>query len=697
MSTELSSSDKLHPGFDWASVARFVLLSRAIDDLTEQELYAKKNIAYQFSARGHTLSQVLLGTLLNDPHDAASAYYRSRPLLLSLGLAIDDAFAGPLGKTGGYSGGRDIGVVCNLLADSGTTVLPMAGDVGSQFTPAAGWAESIRYFHQELGDTSYQQSIAVAHGGDGSTATNGFWSALNICATRKLPMLFFIEDNGYAISVPSRHQTPGGNIAENLSGYRDLTILEGDGTEPADAAEVISKAVRTVREERGPVLLRLDVPRLCGHSGQDNQAYKSEEVLAAEQARDPLPKLEQYLVPGLYSPEEWSALSARVNREVALGLEKALERPDPTPDDIERYAFSELQADGSVEWQSAGGSRQKSRVSETNRLAQPEGLRLNFLECVRKTLEAELRANDRMLVFGEDVGLKGGVHTATMDLQEKFGEHRVFDTSLSEEGIIGRAVGMALAGLLPVPEIQFRKYADAATEQLNNCGTIRWRTTNRFAAPLVVRMPLGHSRRAGDPWHSVSGEAVWAHQVGWRIVIPSNAEDAVGLLRTALRGNDPVLFLEHRALLDAPSARRPYPGDEFALPFGEAACVQEGSDLTVVTWGAMVENCVEAVRELDASVEILDLRTICPWDREAVFASVRKTKRCAIVHEDTRTVGFGAEISAQLASELFFDLDAPIKRICPPDIPIPYNPILMNAVVPSESRIKQELQKILQF
>ena len=302
-----------------------------------------------------------------------------------------------------------------------------------------------------------------------------------------------------------------------------------------------------------------------------------------------------------------------------------------------------------------------------------------------------------MLLFGEDVGPKGGVHAATMGLQAAFGERRVFDTSLSEEGIIGRAVGLALAGLLPVAEIQFRKYADPATEQLNNCGTMRWRTHNRFAAPIVVRMPGGYAPKCGDPWHSVCGEVIWVHATGWQVCIPSNAEDAVGLLRAALRSNNPTIFFEHRALLDGASARRPYPGDDFVLPLGKARVVLDGDRLTVVTWGAMVERCERAARELEESIEVLDLRTVAPWDRAAVLASVRKTRRCLIVHEDTLTAGFGAEVAAVVAEQAFLSLDAPIARLAIPDVPTPYNLRLMNAVLPSVEGIAAKMQELLEF
>jgi 2-oxoisovalerate dehydrogenase E1 component len=316
-----------------------------------------------------------------------------------------------------------------------------------------------------------------------------------------------------------------------------------------------------------------------------------------------------------------------------------------------------------------------------------------MLTAIRRTLDVELASNPRLLVFGEDVGPKGGVHGATLGLQDKYGVARVFDTSLSEEGIVGRAVGMALAGLLPVAEIQFRKYADPAAEQLNDCGTMRWRTHNRFAAPMVVRMPGGFFK-CGDPWHSQTNEVAWVHGIGWQVAVPSNAEDAVGLLRAALRGNDPVIFFEHRAMLDGAGARRPYPGDEYLLPFGVARIVRAGGELTVVTWGAMVERCEQAARESRVEAEVIDLRTLMPWDRAAVLESVGRTHRCLIVHEDNLTAGFGAEIAATLAQQAFFSLDAPIERLTMPDIPSPHSPVLLEAAVPDVARITRVIQRL---
>jgi 2-oxoisovalerate dehydrogenase E1 component len=688
---ERSGTTPVNPRFDWKRIAYLLLASRGLDDTEETRLMPEKKVVYQFSARGHDLAQIILGTLLDGKHDGVGAYYRSRPLLLTLGLTLEDAFAGPLRKSGGFSDGRDIGVVCNLPNKDGAVVLPMSGDVGSQYTPVAGWAQAITYHRDVLADKSYDGAIGVVLGGEASAATNGFWSALTIATTLKLPMLFYIEDNRYGISVPSDFQTPGGNIAANLASFANLYIREGNGSDPAETAALFEDVVEHVRSGNGPALLRLDVPRLCGHSGQDTQAYKTEDCIADEQARDPLPKLRDYLVPAVMSESEWSELEAEAARDVAAAVEGALNRPEPDASKIQRYRFAE---EGDP--QTIGGLLAADhQFPVATDKPEPEAQRTNMLTAIRRTIEHELRINPRVLVFGEDVGPKGGVHAATMGLQDAFGDKRVFDTSLSEEGIIGRAVGMAIAGLMPVAEIQFRKYADPATEQLNNCGTMRWRTANRFAAPIVVRMPGGFAK-VGDPWHSVSGEVMWAHAIGWQMVFPSNAEDAVGLLRAALRSNNPTIFFEHRHLLDGPWARRPYPGDNYVLPLGKGKITMSGDALTVVTWGAMVERCELAVKKLGESIEVIDLRTISPWDKSLVLESVKRTRRCLIVHEDGITAGFGAEVAATVAQEAFFNLDAPIHRFAMPDVPVPHNFDLMDAVVPTVESIAERMTEVLE-
>jgi 2-oxoisovalerate dehydrogenase E1 component len=682
------------PGIDWARAVHTIFLSRALDELEETRLVPARKVLYQFTARGHDLTQVLLGQMLTGARDGVGVYYRSRPLMLALGLALDDALASTMMRSGSVSEGRDIGVVFNLPRRDGVCVLPACGGVGAQYTPAVGWAQSLLYRAQVLRDSSVEGSVAVAHGGEASVATSGFWSALTIATTQNLPMLFFIEDNGYGISVKSEFQTPGGNIAANLASFRNLRIFEGDSGDPQKVASVISEAVACVRDGGGPVLARLLVPRLSGHSGQDTQAYKSAEEIAAERARDPLMRLHAQLVPAVLSEDAWQSLQAQAHEQVEQALANVEQRPLPDASGTTRFAFSERRQDGSIEAQQQGGLLGVGvgpiAGSED---AHGEGPRINMVTAIRRTLEHELTVNPRVVVFGEDVGRKGGVHAATLGLQEKFGAARVFDTSLSEEGIIGRAVGMALGGLMPVPEIQFRKYADPAVEQLNDCGTMRWRTANRFAAPMVVRMPGGFFK-CGDPWHSQSNEVQFVHAIGWRVAMPSNAEDAVGLLRSAMRGNDPTIFFEHRAMLDGAWARRPYPGDDFVVPFGKARRIRGGSELTLVTWGAMVERCEQAAGESSVDAEVLDLRTLMPWDQEAVLASVRKTRRCLIVHEDNLTAGFGAEIAATLAKDAFFDLDAPIERLTMPDVPSPHSPVLLDAVVPSVPRIVTAIRQL---
>lgn len=697
MSAKLTSQAGKVADTDWLRVASLVHASRALDAIEESTLVPGKKIFYQFSARGHDMAQVLLGLQLTHPKDAICGYYRSRPILLALGVAIEDALGSAMGRAGGYSDGRDIGVVFNYPNAHGASALPMCGGVGAQYTPIAGYAQAIEYHKKVLRDRAYDGAIGVVLGGDASVATNGFWSALTIATTLGLPMLFYIEDNGYGISTPGWLQTPGANIAKNLEGFSGLKVFDGDGTEPETAAYLSREAVTYARAGRGPVLLRVTVPRLQGHSFQDTQAYKTEETRAAEWARDPLPKLKARLVPSLMSEADWAGLESEAAERAARAAQIADQRPVAVAESVTRFVFSEADASGATLLQTEGGLWTTGYAPPTtSETPAPEGARINMITAIRRTLDHELQVNPRVLIFGEDVGPKGGVHGVTLGLQDKYGDARVFDTSLSEEGIIGRAVGMALAGLMPAPEIQFRKYADPACEQINDCGTMRWRTANRFAAPMVVRMPVGFFK-CGDPWHSQTNEVQFVHSPGWRVACPSNAEDAVGLLRSALRGNDPVMFLEHRNMLDAASARRPYPGDNFALPFGTARRVRAGDDITIVTWGAMVERCEAAAEQLSASADILDLRTLAPWDSAAVLASVARTHRCLIVHEDIGTGGFGAEIAAVVADKAFLDLDAPVSRLTMPDIPSPHHPDLMEWALPSTERIAAKIEELAGF
>jgi 2-oxoisovalerate dehydrogenase E1 component len=513
-----------------------------------------------------------------------------------------------------------------------------------------------------------------------------------MAASLDLPLLFFIEDNGWGISVPGELQTPGGNIVENLKGFKCLRTFEADGWDPQDALEKVRAAVKHVRSGKGPSLLRMRVARLLGHTFVDDQAYKTAEQRQLDAQRDPLEHLKAYMLEHGYAQQQIDRLEMDIRREIHQAAVEAEQRPNPTAEEIQRYVFFDRQPPDQ------GGLRPEgAQLPLEYGEPKPEGTRIGLLEAMRKTLSAEMERNPRILVFGEDVGVKGGVHGATAGMQKRFGEPRVFDTSLSEEGIMGRSTGMALAGLLPVPEIQFRKYADPAHEQIDDLGTLRWRTANHFAAPVIVRIPVGYGKKTGDPWHSVTGEAVYAHMIGWRIAFPSNAQDAAGLMRTALRSDDPTFFFEHRALLDTPEGRRPYPGDDYCLPFGKASRVLDGDELLVVTWGEMVYRCLEAAKGFEGRVRLLDLRTISPWDREQVLEGAKELGKVLIVHEDGITAGFGAEIAAVVAGEAFEWLDAPVKRMAVPDIPIPYSLPAMEAVLPNAESIRAKMDWLLSY
>ena len=420
----------------------------------------------------------------------------------------------------------------------------------------------------------------------------------------------------------------------------------------------------------------------------------SDAEIAEDAKRDPLPRLKRHVVPEHLSADEWRDVEAEVRRDVAAGLAEARARPAPDPARVKRFIFAEPHQEGDAK--TVGGLTDAEIKKLGGReVVQESGDPLRLAEAVRRTLRHELEVNPKVLVFGEDVGRKGGVHLVTEGLQRDFGERRVFDTSLSEEGIIGRAVGMSIAGLKPVAEIQFRKYADPAQEHLSNCGSLRWRSANRFAAPIVVRMPGGFGKDVGDPWHSLSAEVQWVHAYGWQVAYPSNSADAVGLLRSAMRGKNPTIFFEHRSLLMTSDGSARYPGDDYVLSFGKAGTLRAGSELTLVTWGAMVHRALRAAGRFADKVEVIDLRTVAPWDRSAVLASVQKTGRCLIVHEDNITAGFGAEIAATVAKESFWHLDAPVDRLAVDDVPMPYHPALLDAVLPDADRIAARIEESL--
>ncbi len=639
-------------------------------------------LKFQFSAKGHEIPQLIAAALLQHRHDGATVYYRSRPLMLGVGLSPFTAFASVMHKVEGVSGGRDIGVVFNFLQPGGVTVLPASGDVGAQFTPAIGWAQAVQYRATALAQAEYAGAVALAHAGDGATATNGFWSAVNIAAALHLPYVMMIEDNRYALTVPWRYQSAAPSIADNLSGFQGLNLQSVEGGDIPAVYAAIATAIDQARQG-GAQLVHVRVPRLTGHNWQDPAAYKPAEEKAEDERRDPLGRLIAYLQEHFaVPPAQIADLEAAARAFVVAEAERAWTQGSrPSADDATTHLFGPPQA-----------------VPATAPAA--SGPRLTMQQAIRTTLDDEMARDPTILVFGEDVAAFGGVHRATDGLQAHYGEARVFDTSLNEEGIVGRSTGMAVNGLRPVPEIQFRKYADPAHEQIHDAGTLRWRTHGRFHAPIVLRIPVGYQLMGGDPWHAECGEAIYAHMPGWRIAYPSTVPDAVGLLRTALRGEDPVIFLEHRLLYRLRDANAPYPGPDYQVPFGQARQVRAGRDVLVVTWGEPVYRALEAataLAERGVETEILDLRTIVPWDADAVFAAVRRIGKVLVVHEDMRTAGFGAEIVARIADEAFAYLDAPAGRVATADVPSPCDENLFDAVMPTTAKVQAAIELLARW
>jgi 2-oxoisovalerate dehydrogenase E1 component len=629
---------------DWGKVAYFCLLSRFMDLKEKSE-----RLPMSFPAMGHELVQVLTALLMEHEKDTASVYYRSRPLALALGMKPEDIFYANMGK------GRDVGMMYYLRGK----ILPTVGDVGGQFPKAVGWAQAIRY-------KGWDGAVAVAMGGDGSVASSGFWSALNIATTLNLPMVFVIEDNGWGIGVPSYLQTPGGNIAENLRSFKNLTVLDGRGYIPEETYSVLKEGFGIARKNRA-VLIRFEVARIEGHSISDRQEYRSREEIEKSREKDPIVYLRSLV-------ENWEEVESRAKEDVERAWEEA-KRREGERGNLKKHIFFE------------GEFAQGDKVREFKMNKHPK---MKMALAIRKAMEEALEENEDVLIFGEDVGLKGGIYGITRGFMERFGERRVFDTSLNELGIVGRAEGMAYAGLKPIAEIQFRKYADEARQAIHNIGFVRWRTNNAFSAPIILRMPVGFIRGISDPWHSFSAEQEFLHMFGWKIAYPSNAEDAYYLLKEALSMNDPVIFLEHRELYFSKLAEREI--SEY-LPFGKGRVVKSGNSLTIVSWGYTLYEALEGVKDMD--VEVIDLRTLKPWDEELVFESVKKTGRLIVVHEDSLTCGFGAEIVSRVVEETFESLKIAPKRLAVPDVPIPFSQELFNLAYPTSDKIRKVVEEML--
>jgi 2-oxoisovalerate dehydrogenase E1 component len=689
---------------------RTMFLSRRLDD-REIQLKRQNKIYFQISSAGHEAVTAAAGLLLRPGVDWAYPYYRDRALCLMLGVTPLETLLQAVGaKDDPSSGGRQMP---SHWGHNRWNIVSKSSCTGTQFVQAVGAAEATLYYEHHakalaqakkapLGEfVSHEpEEIVYVSSGDGATSEGEFWESLNVACAKKLPIIYLIEDNGYAISVPVEVQTAGGNIARLTSGFPGLHIAECDGTDPLESYAVCKEAIEYVRERRGPALVHAKVTRPYSHSlSDDEKLYKTPEEREIEARRDPLSKFSLFLVrEGLIDQKEIEALEAEVDREVRDAADQALVAEPPEVDSILRHVYSEdidpTAASFSVE-------------------AKVHGAPKTMVEMVAATLNDEMGRDDRILVFGEDVADasreenlkevkgKGGVFKATSGLQRKYGADRVFNTPLAEASIVGRAVGLATRGLKPVAEIQFFDYIWPAMMQIRDelC-VLRWRSNGNFKSPAVIRAAIGGYLTGGGVYHSQSGESIFTHCPGLRVVMPSTALDVAGLLRTAIRCDDPVMFLEHKHLYRQPYNRSEYPGPDYTVPFGKARLVKEGTDVSVITFGAVVhraEVAAAALQREGVSVEIIDLRSLSPYDWEAIATTVCKTHRVVVAYEDMLSWGYGAEITARIAEELFDQLDAPVKRVAAMDTFCAYHPKLEDKILPQTEDITAAVHHLLNY
>ena len=709
----LKGSAQKIPGLDRDTLVRIyrtMYLSRRLDD-REIQLKRQNKTFFQISSAGHEAITAVAGLLLKPGADWIYPYYRDRALCLMLGVTPLETLLQAVGaKDDPASGGRQMP---SHWGHAGWNIVSKSSCTGTQFVQAVGAAEATLYYNDHpkalaeavkapLGERvrHHSDEIVYVSSGDGATSEGEFWESLNTACAQKLPLFYLVEDNGYAISVPIEVQTAGGSISKLVEGFPNLHVAECDGTDPIESYAACKEAIEYCRARQGPALVHAHVTRPYSHSlSDDEKLYKSAEERDEEARRDPLTKFSLFLVrEGLLDQKGIEALEAEVDQEVREASDAALAAEAPAVESILEHVYSPDIDPTSAQFESQPRFR---------------GAQKTMVEMVAATLYDEMGRDERITVFGEDVADasredhlkevkgKGGVFKATAGLQREYGADRVFNTPLAEASIVGRAIGMATRGLKPVAEIQFFDYIWPAMMQLRDelC-VMRWRSGGNFKSPAVIRVAVGGYLTGGAVYHSQSGESIFTHCPGLRVVMPSTALDVAGLLRTAIRADDPVMFFEHKHLYRQPYNRSEYPGPDYTVPFGKARLVKEGGDLSIITYGAVVHRAEVAAAQLERegmSVEILDLRSLSPYDWEAIALSVRKTHRVLVAYEDMLSWGYGAEIAARIADELFDELDAPVKRVAAMDTFCAYQPKLEDAILPQAEHIAAAVKRLLAY
>jgi 2-oxoisovalerate dehydrogenase E1 component len=670
---------------------RTMLLSRRIDD-KEIQLKNQSLIFFQISGAGHEAILVAAGLTLRPGYDWFYPYYRDRALCLQLGMTPLEMFLSGVGaKDDPNSGGRQMP---SHWGHKALNIVSQSSPTGTQCLQAVGCADAtVLYPAIGVRDSearAKRDEVVYCSLGDGTASEGEFWESLNTACVRKLPVVFLVEDNGYAISVPVEVQTPGGDLSVLVSSFPGLGVFRCDGTDLLASIRTMKDAVAYCRERKGPAFVHARCIRPYSHSlSDDERLYKTKAERAEEATRDPITKFSSWLkAQSLVTDTDLAAIAADVDREIGEAVDAAVKAPKPAKDTAALWLYSP-----DVDPTTAAFDGTPS----------PDGKPDTMVAAINRTLKDEMAANPRIVVFGEDVADathnhkldevqgKGGVFKVTHGLQRAYGADRVFNSPLAEANIVGRAVGMATRGLKPVAEIQFFDYIWPAMMQLRNeVAMLRYRSSNAFSCPMVIRVTIGGYLRGGAPYHSQSGESIFAHCPGIRIAFPSNAEDAAGLLRTSIRCDDPVMFLEHKHLYRQTYNKGAYPGSNYTIPFGKAATKRDGTDVVVVTWGALVQRSILAAQQAEkegVNTMVIDLRTIVPFDWDAIAKAVAKTNRIVIAHEDQLTCGFGAELAARVASDLFEHLDAPVRRVGAMDVPVAYCPDLEEVILPGSADV----------